>query len=122
MACVTPGDGGARRSARAAKRSRDSLPTKSPTEEPIRIVPFLRLIEIKSVAPASLLFLNRRAESAQNRRRGSRAEIREQTRNQNRGVPARSPQIRLFPFELPRDELAKRNTPIHGLAENPIAY
>ena len=97
---------------------------RSPSEEAIRVVPFLRRVEVKAVQPA--LFapgrLHGGAKTGQDRRGPGRPQVRRQARHQARTAPERPLEVHLlFRVELPRNELAEDDVGVFGLRQDAVA-
>src|SRR5438046_1653459 len=96
----------------------------SPPEEPVRVVPFLRCIEVEPAQPAMLGAgrIHGQAEAVQQRGRTAHIHVPQQAREKESGVAERSLDVqRPFRIELPRDHLAEDDVPVRDLPEDAVA-
>src|SRR5262249_23917999 len=95
-----------------------------PAEEAIRIVPFLRHIEVQALQPAFLALgcLHATAKTGQDRRGAGDPHVRRQACDETRGAPEGPLEVHLFlVLELPGDELAENDVGVVRLCQDPVA-
>ncbi len=102
---------------------REYTTNRSPAEEPVRVVPFFRLIEVETMGPAFLRFrrVHGLREAVQEWRGAGHAQVPQQTRDEERHMPVRPPEIGGRAFELLWCKLAEDDIRVLRLGKCTVA-
>src|SRR5262249_16468747 len=95
----------------------------SPPEKPIRIIPLIRLVDVKTRQPPFLVVCRacRLLEPFKQRRRGGHSHVRHQSRKREGQPTVGSSEVLLGRHELPRCKLAQDDMVVRNGRQNAIA-